>query len=278
MARDPRLPSDAEAFEQGAWVSSNCPPVDLVQASEMDVLPATLQAAVAAHVASCMVCQSLVQALDDPSVSQMTADEQGRIASRVRAGRGSETNATRHRLARWTAAGALLAAGLVLLVQLRQSSPPVDDPTRTIPELALRKPELSPAGGDLVWRGGDPGAADQLARALEPYRQDDYSEAVRTLQAFTSRHPASAAGHFYLGVSRLFAGSVAEAIANLEEADRLAKNDDALSNDTSWYLALAYLRAGHPDRGVARLSATCSGSSARAANACAALAALKTKP
>lgn len=278
MSRDPRLPSDAEPFEQGAWASSNCPPSDLVQASQLDVLPANLQAAVAAHVESCAVCQALVQALDDLSLSQMTADEQDRIASRLRAARASETSASRHRLARWTAAGALLAAGLVLLVQLRHPAPPVDDPTRTIPELALRKPELSPAGSDLVWRGADPGAADQLAAALEPYRQDDYSEAARTLQVFISRHPASAAGHFYLGVSRLFAGSLAEAIASLEEADRLAKNDAALSNDTSWYLALAYLRAGQPDRGVARLSAICSGGSARSANACAALAALKKKP
>ncbi len=278
MARDPRLPSDAEPFEQGAWASSNCPPIDLVQASQMDVLPANLQAAISAHVESCAVCQALVQALDDLSVSQMTADEQNRIASRVRAGRGPERSESRHRLARWTAAGALLAAGLVLLVQLRHPAPPVDDPTRTIPALALRKPELSPAGSDLVWRGPDPGTADQLASALEPYRLDDYSGAVQTLQVFVSRHPASAAGHFYLGVSHLFAGSLAEAIARLEEADRLAKNDAALSNDTSWYLALAYLRAGQPDRGVARLNAICSAGSARSANACAALAALKKKP
>ena len=47
------------------WGPTACPVPELVQASHTGVLPPELQQRVAAHVALCVVCQALVDALDD---------------------------------------------------------------------------------------------------------------------------------------------------------------------------------------------------------------------
>ena len=114
-----------------------CPSPELVQASHMGALPAHLQERVASHVESCVVCQALGEALDDPSVGSLTPDESARILTRVRA----ELRPARRRLRQqwWplsatAAVLALAAAGLFLLWQSRniQQAPTPPRPSQDV--------------------------------------------------------------------------------------------------------------------------------------------------
>jgi len=100
-----------------------CPPPELVHTLGAGTLPPDLEARVAAHVANCGMCRTLNAALDDPSVGELTADEQQRILQRVRAG-GFVPARSPRRTWRWAAAAfvTLAGAGSVLVWQARQPS------------------------------------------------------------------------------------------------------------------------------------------------------------
>ena len=88
------------------------------------------------------------------------------------------------------------------------------------------------------------------------------------------RHPRSAAGQLYLGVSLLFLQRDAEARAALEAAERLAEKEPDVASEAAWYLALACHRTGQRECAAARLQTLCAGKGERAARACAGLAEL----
>ena len=249
---------------------SRCPPPELVEASLMGTLPPDLQRRVAEHTAQCRMCEALADALDDPSIGDLTADADARIRARIRTGIvGARDESARRRMWRLSAAAlvAALIGGAALVWQLRVPSRQEATSVLRLEKAAVRIP------GDtgIVWRGAERAdAVADLRRALEPYEADRYAEAARRLRDFVARRPDSAAGRFYLGVSELFLGADDDAVASLEAAEKLAKSQPGLANDTAWYLALAYQRTGRDGRAAAKLQALCEGASTRAAPACAA--------
>jgi cytochrome c-type biogenesis protein CcmH/NrfG len=283
MTRDPQTmwngtpPEDeaAAGLFRPHRAGATCPSPELGQASRMGILPTHLQENVARHVEHCVVCRALLEALDDSSVGSLTPEERDRIRTRIHTKLGASTPAFGLNRLWLTAAAvvALVAIGSVLVWQFRSAPSQItgDAGQPDVPSIfQLEKPAIpARTGTDLVWRGSpDSGAAEDLSRALEPYRADDFAEAARRLRALVSRYPASASGHFHLGVSELFLAADAEAIIALENAERLAKDDAEMARETAWYLALAYRRTGQRERAAAKLDALCRAGSARAGQAC----------
>jgi len=296
MTQDPRTPwhdagPDEKAaadllrlFERGAGDAARCPPPEIVQASRAGALPPELQERVSTHVERCVVCRALSEALEDGSVGGLSPDERDRILqrvqSRIRPPARRRISPRIWQLAAAAAGVTLAAAAAVALWQSRttpaalpaQRAAP-DGPRATPPAFRFEMPNV-PGGGrvEQLLRDSAPAAerAD-LAHALEPSRSRDFGEVASRLRTFVRRHPASAAGHFYLGVTELFLFRDAQAVTELEVAERSAKADAYLSRETAWYLALAYARIGEIDKAKARLEALCQGQNARSPRACAGL-------
>jgi len=110
------------------------------------------------------------------------------------------------------------------------------------------------ADDDLVWRddGKEESTPDEFARAMEPYRHDDFAAAERALASYLARHPGQARAHFYRGVSLLLLGRARESLAPLQ---RVADGDGRLALEARWYLALACLKEGETDAAVRHLEA-----------------------
>jgi predicted Zn-dependent protease len=139
--------------------------------------------------------------------------------------------------------------------------------------LVLEKPPVTmPLAAVLIWRSESRTAQDQylaaLGNALTAYRADDFAQAARRLQVLARDHP-TAEVRFYLGVCRIFLGHEDLAIAELGQARKLAQ--PALAREATWYLAVAYERAGRPDAAAAELATLCGEEGERQAKACEAL-------
>jgi len=249
---------------------ASCPLPELTFASRMETLPPGVQERVAAHVEGCEACQALLEAFDEPDIADPTPEERLRIRARVTAAIAAESPAAGRRRGEWkwpaVAAAVLMAAAASVFVSQRgnQQLPPTDASTTSLQKAALP----GRTGQGFVWRGVDPGAAQDLARALEPYSVDDFARAARELEAFVDRYPQNPAGHFYLGVSRLFLGADADAVTALERAEPLAREDANLVGESAWYLALAYQRVNQPERAAGRLDTLCRSRHARSIQAC----------
>ena len=295
MTKEPSMwsdaaPEDSEAValfrrDGDAARRSSCPPPELVQASRVGVLSAPLQQQVATHVEGCVVCRALADALDDPSMGELTAEEHARIRQRVRSS-AKPTFSTSRWPTWWPAVAAAAAIGGVtvsfsLLSQFR-TVPPAQIITRAARDINLpnersafvldKAPIRSQGADDLLWRGsaaGDEGKA--LAVALEPYRADDFAVAAARLARFVERYPQNATGHYHLGVSQLFLNRDAEAVLALERAAQLTKNDPDLTSDVAWYLGYAYQRVGQRDQAMRVLEPLCRSTDPRASQACSAL-------
>jgi hypothetical protein len=294
MARDPFAWTDAEPEDESARglfaqrrsqgrTSVSCPPPELIEAARMGALPPHVQDRVAAHVEHCVVCQALGDALNDPSIGELRPDEQERILERVHAGAKASTRAQRvNRLWQFAAAAAavvLLVAGTVLVWQSRRAAPAPSPPqvAAKVPRPAapsvfqLQKPAFrQPAAGDLLWRGSGKGkATDDLTRAFDALRKNDFEDAARRLQTLVGRQPRSATPQFYLGVTELFLHRDHDAVTALQSAERLAQDDAELGREATWYLALAYYRTGQIEQAKDRLEVLCRGQGRRVAQACA---------
>jgi hypothetical protein len=282
MDRDPRTmwtdggPDDAaaiELFRPRHGKRASCPPPELVQAARAGVLPEPLQARVNLHVERCSLCRVLADALDDETVGPLADDERARILTSVRA--VSSRVAYRRPLWQWCAAAAyagVVIAGLALAWQSRSRPVP---PGRVAEVLRLEQPGGRGGPNVLLRSSRRPGEAEDLARALEPFRTNDYAEVVRRLRAVIARHPESAVGHFYLGVSQMFLGANRDAARTLQKAKALARGEANLEREIDWYLSLAYYRSGQSTRATESLSTLCSAAGQpRAAQACVALRAL----
>ena len=243
--------------------NQSCPAPELIQASGAGTLSPQLEARVAAHVAHCAACRALAAALDDPTVVDLTSDERGRILERVRSRIDVDKRASRRRTWAWAAAAvALAAAGSLLVWQSRRPSP------RSVFE--LDKPELLsldlPAPNETATQSRERPALEQ---ALAPFRSNDYALAAQLLASFVQRYPRNATGHFFLGVSELFLGRDATAVRALESAEQLVPGTDTpFARQTSWYLALAYVRTGRPWNARVRLEALCNGRAEFTRRAC----------
>ena len=255
---------------------ASCPLPELVQACRMETLPSGVQERVAAHVMGCESCQALLDALDDPEIADPTPEERLRLRLRVRTSVADEPlSEAKLDLRMWV----IWAAAVVAVVVAGALVWPLTKSTQLAPAVSLprlEKPAL-PARGALVWRGAGAAEAQELARALEPFNANDFPESSRRLGAFASRYPQNAHGHFYLGVSRLFAGADADGVVALEEAERLARDDRDLAGHIAWYLALGHARMNQMDRAAATLDGLCRTQHGLAAQACRTLRELEAK-
>lgn len=93
------------------------------------------------------------------------------------------------------------------------------------PAIAFDKPAVVVSAEQLLVSRGDAAHTaylEALARALEPYQQDDFVEAARRLEPLAAAHPDRFEPAYYLGVSLLMSGRAADAIPALERALKIA--------------------------------------------------------
>lgn len=147
------------------------------------------------------------------------------------------------------------AATLVLAVAgwrlLRDAPPPVPpaqttqvspqpEPTvaSNVPPLE-KAPVIMAASRALVFRSTKPADAflEDFGKAIEPYRNDNFPEAIVRLEPLARKYPDADEPPFYLGVSLLLAGRRADAVAPLQRASR--GRDDAIAAQARKYLAAA---------------------------------------
>lgn len=282
---------DASLANLGANAGS-CPHPDLVMAAgagvEMEDSGRILQ-----HLNACPVCQQLVRDVAEHDFPGASKEEDRRIRARW----DKETLPQRQPRRAWifspfvigTAAVSILIA-FALTRTLRETAPPDSGgiiginqgppaspatppaaaKTRTVFVLTKAPIKVS-AAAVLTFRSGEVDSRaflNEFASALEPYRNDDFAEAVQRLLPLSLKYREAAGVHYYLGVSRLFLQQDGPALESLETARRLA--DETLRDDLSWYLALALDRAGRVEDSRREIRALCSGAGEYQKRACAA--------
>jgi hypothetical protein len=261
------------------------PPLDLLRAANADALPPELQARVSAHLAESPWSRALVEGANDVEHS-LDASETERLLARIM--RSAEPRRSWFSNVRLWAPLAAVAATVVVLMVARSSwraTPPAAAPAvatikpeatvaRAQPppfELPLDKPDVKLSVAALTWRGpaGASSLVDDLAPALDAYRQSDYARAASALAAVERRFPASIEAPFFRGISLLFLKDSAGAIAELRKAEKI--NDEAFAPDIAWYLAVAEQRAGNAAGARQRLDVLCRTNTAHRTAACDAL-------
>lgn len=239
-----------------------CPAPRLLRALAAGVLPE--ETGIAEHVERCSFCQSLVRDLQDLEPFEPTIQEESRIHDRI----SKVIQKSRHSVRFWiplaaaTAGVAILAAALQwTFVGQRPDSAPLQT-AANLPApvlLPLEKPAVKVSLPDaLVFRSEPSNQAklmEDLRKALEPYKADNFGDAAQRLELFTKQYPRSIEGRFYLGVSLVFLSRPADAAAELEKAKEL--NVASFARDVSWYLSIAYQRAGQDARSIIELQPLC---------------------
>lgn len=195
---------------------------------------------------------------------------------------------------RFVWSGSLAAAALVSVVigttvwvNRETSTPEIDRvettatvapsaaPIRQTPAatLSFEKPPLKlTAAVALQWRGASEEASverDDLTRAFDAYRRDDFRDAATRFEAVARRAPRLAEAQFYLGISKLFLHDPAAAIDPLRQARTLAP--DLFGPDVAWYLSVAYAGVGDRERAFGELRPVCAGGKDYSTAACAAI-------
>jgi hypothetical protein len=270
----------SEEFEANVGPNARrrgCPPPEHLMALTGDAVPDDLRREVSAHLARCAACQALAADLARLGEGAPPASLDGRVIA---------ASGVRGRWAVLVAAVVLAAIGLsawwrvhapqeMLLdrVETSTGAPAAAAAPAPATRWTVEPPALVlPAATVLVMRGSDPAAA-ALATALEPYRNGDYAAAATSLAAFTTTHPDSADGWFYLGASRLLTDADAEARTALEKAESLGAG--ASHPELEWLGATADARTGATDSAKARLTALCDASGPLKDRACDALKTLR---
>ena len=80
-----------------------------------------------------------------------------------------------------------------------------------------------------------------LKSAMEVYQKQDYTQSLALLEMYLEKDPENTIAVFHAGVASLEEGQIRKAIQYLE---RVRFNDERYYEDASWYLTLAYLKAG----------------------------------
>ncbi len=259
---------------------AHCPSPQLLLAAQSEALPGEIKAGLADHLASCDLCRALARDLADEELSNPTTQEKARISKRVL---GESRAGRRQAIWNWlwrpapVAAVAVVAVLAVLSVYVGwESRRPGPGPVASQPPTVLRLDKAAvklPATAVLVWRGDAQERQQrylaELTRALEPYRADDFAEALRRLEVLERNYPRAAEAHFYAGVCQLFLGFNSDAVRSFENARGLA--EEPLAPDVAWYLSLAYQRAGQTQQAMQGLQDLCQGKSEYRERACAGL-------
>jgi tetratricopeptide (TPR) repeat protein len=265
--------------------AGRCPTPGLLMAARAGV-PFDGAEAVERHALVCLICAQLVKDLGDYEFPGASDAEDRRIRARWQT-RGGGT-ALWLRGWRLPAAAAVAAAILLLAIlspryARRTLMAPGESARQTAPAQAgsgppetgaftLAKPAVKlPALAVLTYRGHTRGAKTylaELAAALEPYRRDEFADAARHLALLVQRYPNAAEPAFYEGVSQLFLNQNEAAVSSLEAARR--QGSGTLEDDISWYLGLAFHRAGRMPEARREFEALCRSAGEYKARACAA--------
>jgi len=266
-----------------------CPEPDvLMAAAGAGILPNEAADGMAAHLSECRLCRMLARDLAAAEISGPARKEMERIGARV-LGRQQASSARANGIRlHWIGRAVpvltvlVLAVGTVLWIYVGRQSPPAHvsstGPAGPWFVLPLEKPPVKlPPATALVWRGeaqaGHEKYLADLGQALSSYRGDDYAEASRRFEALVGKYP-TAEVHFYLGICRLFVQANEGAISALLSARQVATGP--LAQDATWYLSVAYERAGQRESAQAELQKLCREEGQRRATACGALEQLKT--
>lgn len=256
------------------------PPLTLLRAASADALPPDAQARVSEHLAESAWSRALVAGVDDAEPS-LDAAAEDRLLARIAQAQVNERS--------WFSLGrqwaALLATGaLVALIAVVWMSRRAEAPTATAPsagpvatvagnepprfELPLQKPEVRLSAAALTWRGpsGAPSFVDDLAPALDAFRNADFTQAAHMLAPLGQRYPGAIEPPFYRGISLLYLDEPAAALDELQRAERIA--DDTFATDVAWYLAVAEQRSGRIGDARRRLESLCRAGRAHAGDAC----------
>jgi TolA-binding protein len=162
-------------------------------------------------------------------------------------------------------------AGTATAPEPPAAAPVVDTPTAPSASWASlpAAPEVRlPADLVLAMRGAD---ADRDAflkafgEAIAPYREKRFAAAAASLAPVAERYPDVVEAWFYLGTSRLFAGSPSEAIEPL----RRARSSTVVGDDARWLEAVALQQSGRESEALAALKALCSEAGSYRERACA---------
>lgn len=268
--------------DEGAQVRvlrAGCPPPELLLARDAEALTADARRHLAAHLAICDACRRLDDDLARLDLGAADPQTDARVRARALGGAGHR----RFGALLAIAASLLLACALAmqaLFDHAAPQAPPIADAVST-----PRRPSM-PVGPDVaLWaiaapplrltlssldqtRSGDRSAVDALVGATAPYQAGDYQRAAERFAEVAATTPSSGDAQFYLGVSRLLAGTPRDAIAPLTAARTLLPT--ARSREVDWFLAAAEQRSGDHASARARLDALCRVEGPHQDDACAA--------
>lgn len=258
---------------------ADCPQAEILLASQAGVLPADVSRAVAKHAETCAFCQVLLKELARDQFSDASAEEARRVRDRVlSAVAGQELKARKAAGGSsgswwWKAVPvAVLSAAMVLFlvwIRLRSTSESASVPSSTVqqaPKQAAQSvlvweklPIKLQVGSLLITRGPRKAKQEQYAAALTSalsfYRDGDYADAEKKLRMVAQQFPQGVEGQLYLGITQLKLNE--NAIEALRAAQTLGP--EQFRDDATWYLALAYRRAGDVKDAVAELKKLCEG-------------------
>jgi TolA-binding protein len=191
-----------------------------------------------------------------------------------------EDKARRFKWLTWAPWGLAVAAAALTIGFFTQTDPqpPAPIPTTVAKAEPIPRIPVTPAAvrlplASLVWRGEETNAPDPypaaLAKALEPYRANNYASAIDALQDVAAKFPRRAEGHFYLGVSLLLAGRDGEALTQLEAAR--SSGDSPIAPEIDWYRAAALRNLGRNQEAEPSLQSLCSAEGIHQKEACSVL-------
>lgn len=101
--------------------------------------------------------------------------------------------------------------------------------------------------------------SEETLSPFQIYENKDYEKAITTFKNELALDPEDVALNFYMALSHLAMGNAGEAIPFLEKNQSGPKEDELLEAN-EWFLALAYLKAGHRENAM-NLFSEISGSS-----------------
>jgi tetratricopeptide (TPR) repeat protein len=161
---------------------------------------------------------------------------------------------------RFALAGASLAVFCVLLVviliagrhdggAISRTQAPSNTAASHWAELQIPKAAYDPKDHGIVFRQ----PTESFDRAMAAYQENRFDEAIDQLETLSVVEPNGPPEvRFYLGVSLLLAGRNEDAIAPLRQTVRVAIAGQ--QEVSRFYLALAYLKADHPQQAIPELA------------------------
>lgn len=90
-----------------------------------------------------------------------------------------------------------------------------------------------------------------LTKGLRAYAQKDYAGSIPQLEAYLMENPNHLVSLFYLGLSKMEEGRDAEAI---QQFDAVQKAGQEYSEESTWYLALLYVKNNRIDEAKSLLN------------------------